>query len=103
MNFTLLDWFIVVFYLTFTIGIGLYAKRFVSGLAGYLVAGRSLKVGVCTAGMIATELGTVTIMYMGEGGYRDGFAALVLGVIMTIVYFAVGKSGFIIRDRKSVV
>ena len=96
MNFTQLDWLIVVFYLLFTIGIGLYAKRSVKGLAGYLVAGRSLKIGVCTAGMIATELGTVTIMYMGEGGYRNGLSALVLGIIMTTVYFAVGRSGFII-------
>jgi len=99
-NFTQLDWAIIVIYLAFTIGIGLYAKRFVSGLSGYLVAGRSLKIGVCTAGMIATELGTVTIMYMGEGGYRNGFSALVLGVIMVIVYFAVGRSGFIIEGLR---
>ena len=100
MNFTQLDWVIVILYLLFTIGIGLYAKRSVTGLAGYLVAGRSLKIGVCTAGMIATELGTVTIMYMGEGGYRNGLSALVLGIIMTIVYFAVGKSGFIISGLR---
>ncbi|MFC1508459.1 sodium:solute symporter [Candidatus Omnitrophota bacterium] len=100
MNFTSLDWIIIVTYLAFTIGIGLYAKKFVSGLAGYLVAGRSLKVGVCTAGMIATELGTVTIMYMGESGYRNGFSALVLGIIMTTVYFTVGKSGFIIEGLR---
>ncbi|MCD6307653.1 MAG: sodium:solute symporter family protein [Candidatus Latescibacteria bacterium] len=101
MNFTMLDWGIVVVYMIFTFGIGLYAKRAVSGLSGYIVAGRSLKIGVCTAGMIATELGTVTIMYMGEGGYRNGFAALVLGIIMVIVYFAVGQSGFIIEGLRS--
>jgi len=99
-NFTQLDWIIVVVYMVFTFGIGIYAKRSVSGLAGYIVAGRSLKVGVCTAGMIATELGTVTIMYMGEGGYRNGFSALVLGIIMTAVYFAVGKSGFVIEGLR---
>lgn len=99
-NFSQLDWIIVIFYMLFTIGVGLYAKRAVTGLAGYLVAGRSLKVGVCTAGMIATELGTVTIMYMGDGGYRGGFSALVLGIIMVIVYFAVGRSGFIISGLR---
>ncbi len=101
MNFTILDWSIIVVYLAFTFGIGLYAKRFVSGLSGYIVAGRSLKVGVCTAGMIATELGTVTIMYMGDGGYRNGFAALVLGIIMVIVYYAVGRTGFIIEGLRA--
>ena len=55
-NLNEVDWIIIVVYLVFTFGIGLYAKRFVSGLAGYLVAGRSLKVGVCTAGMIATDV-----------------------------------------------
>lgn len=100
MNFTLLDWIIIVVYLALTIGIGLYAKRYVSGLAGFIVAGRSLKLGVCTAGMIATELGTVTIMYMGESGYRNGFSVLVLGIIMVIVYYAVGKSGFIIKGLR---
>ncbi|MCE5249311.1 sodium:solute symporter family protein [bacterium] len=100
MNFTLLDWFIIVLYLSFTIWAGLYARRFVSDLSGYIVAGRKLKLGACTATMIATELGTVTIMYMGEGGYRNGFSALVLGIIMVIVYFAVGYTGFVIKGLR---
>ena len=101
MNFTLLDWFIIFLYLGFTISVGLYAKRFVGDLSGYLVAGRRLKIGVGTATMIATELGTVTIMYMGENGYRNGFSALIVGLILLTVYFLVGSTGFIIeRLRK---
>ncbi len=100
MNFTLLDWFIVFFYLAFTISVGLYAKRFVSDLSGYLVAGRRLKIGVGTATMVATELGTVTIMYMGENGYRNGFSALIFGIIILIAYFLVGRSGFIIEGLR---
>lgn len=50
--------------------------------------------------MVATELGTVTIMYMGEGGYRNGFSAMVLGIIMLIVYFAVGHTGFVIESLR---
>ena len=100
MNFTLLDWCIIVVYLAATISAGLYAKRFVSDLSGYIVAGRTLKLGACTATMIATEIGTVTFMYMGEGGYRDGFSAMILGVIMLAVYFAVGRSGFIIAGLR---
>ena len=38
MNFTLLDWIIIFVYLGFTISVGLYAKRFVGDLSGYLVA-----------------------------------------------------------------
>ncbi len=100
MNFTGLDWAIVVVYVLFTVVIGLYAKRSVTGLAGYIVAGRSLKIGVATAGMIATELGTVTIMYMGHSGYLNGFSALITGIIMTFAYYMVGKTGFIIKGLR---
>jgi len=99
-NFTGLDWVIVVVYVLFTVAVGLYAKRSVSGLAGYIVAGRSLKLGVATAGMIATELGTVTIMYMGHSGYLNGFSVLILGIIMTFSYYFVGKTGFIIKELR---
>lgn len=100
MNFASLDWIIIIVYLIFTISVGLYAKRFVSDLSGYIVAGRKLKVGAGSATMIATELGTVTIMYMGQSGYINGFSALVLGIIMLVVYFAVGHTGFIINGLR---
>ncbi len=41
-GFAGLDWAIVVVYLLLTLGIGVFAARFVKGIAGYLVAGRSL-------------------------------------------------------------
>lgn len=100
MNFSLLDWLIIFVYLGLTISVGIYAKRYVSGLSGYIVASRRLKVGVGTATMIATELGTVTIMYMGENGYRNGFSAFVVGLISLTVYFLVGYSGFIINGLR---
>lgn len=100
MNFTLLDWVIIFFYLAFTISVGIYAKRFVDDLSGFLVAGRRLKIGVGTATMIATELGTVTIMYMGESGYHNGFAALIFGIIILISYFIIGRTGFIIEGLR---
>ena len=100
MNFTFIDWIIVFVYLTFTISVGIYAKRFVGDLTGYIVAGRRLKLGVGTATLIATELGTVTIMYMGETGYRNGFSALIMGVIFLVAYFIVGQTGFIIEGLR---
>jgi solute:Na+ symporter, SSS family len=100
MNFATIDWIIVIFYLIFTISVGIYAKRFVGDLSGYIVAGRRLKIGAGTATMIATELGTVTIMYMGENGYRNGFSAFVVGLITLFVYFMVGQTGFIIEGLR---
>lgn len=100
MTFATLDWIIVAVYLTVTISAGLYAKRFVGSLEGYLVAGRRLKIGAGTATLIATELGTVTMMYMGENGYHNGFAAFVVGIIAFVAYFLVGSTGFIIEGLR---
>ncbi len=100
MNFTMLDWFIIVVYLVFTVAVGLYAKRIVKDLSGYLVAGRRLKVGIGTATIVATELGTVTVMYMGESAYYNGFAAFIFGIICLIAYMIVGRTGFIIEGLR---
>ncbi len=100
MNFTIIDWIIVFVYLCLTISIGLYARKCVGDISGYIVAGRRLKIGAGTATMIATELGTVTMMYMGENGYRNGFSAFIVGIIMLTVYFLVGQTGFIIAGLR---
>lgn len=100
MNFTWIDWTIIIGYLTLTVAIGLYAKRFVDDLSGYLVAGRRLRVGLGTATLIATELGTVTIMYMGQNGYTNGFSAMVVGLILLTAYLLVGQTGFIIEGLR---
>ena len=100
MNFTWVDWLIIIGYLGATVSVGLYAKRFVSDLAGYLVAGRRLRIGLGTSTLIATELGTVTIMYMGQNGYQNGFAAMVMGIILLTAYLLVGRTGFIIEGLR---
>jgi solute:Na+ symporter, SSS family len=100
MNFSWIDWLIIAVYLIATVAIGLYAKRFVSDLSGYLVAGRRLRIGLGTSTLIATELGTVTIMYMGQNGYQNGFAAMVFGIIILTAYMLVGRTGFIIEGLR---
>ncbi|MFA6471032.1 MAG: sodium:solute symporter family protein [Candidatus Latescibacterota bacterium] len=100
MNFSWIDWLIIVVYLGATISVGLYAKKFVSDLSGYLVAGRRIRVGLGTSTLIATELGTVTIMYMAQNGYQNGFAAMVFGIIILIAYMLVGRTGFIIEGLR---
>ena len=100
MNLAILDWIIIVVYLCLTVGVGLYARKCVGSVSGYIVAGRRLKIGAGTATMIATELGTVTIMYMGENGYRNGFSAFIVGLITLFVYFVVGQTGFIIEGLR---
>jgi SSS family solute:Na+ symporter len=100
-NFTLLDWGIVVFYLAATLAAGLYGKRFVSGLSDFLVAGRELGTFIGIATLAATEIGTITFMYYAELGYKTGFASFINGLIAGAVMLFIGRTGFIIRQMRS--
>ncbi|MEW6471551.1 MAG: hypothetical protein AB1679_04720 [Actinomycetota bacterium] len=68
MNFTPVDWSIVVGYLVATVAVGIVGKRYVGNVSHYLVAGRELGLYVGIATLAATEIGTITFMYNGEFG-----------------------------------
>ena len=96
MNFGSVDWVILVVYLLCSIALGVWARRFVEDLSGYLVAGRRVRTSLGIATFVATELGTVTFVYFGELGYVSGFACFIIGILAMIAYSAVGKTGFIV-------
>jgi SSS family solute:Na+ symporter len=97
MNFTPVDWAIVVGYLVATVAVGLVGKRYVGTVSHYLVAGRELGLYVGIATLAATEIGTITFMYNGEFGYKYGFAAFAPALISGLVMIFVGCTGFVIR------
>ncbi len=96
MNFSFIDWTILVVYLAVTVAIGIWVKRYVESLSGYMVAGRRIKVSLGVATFAATEIGTITFMYFGELGYVSGFSCFVIGLLAMLAYMIVGKTGFII-------
>ena len=95
-DFGPVDIAIVVFYLALSVGIGLLANRFITGLTGYLVAGRSLGTALSVATMTGSELGLITVMYQAQKGFTGGFAALHIGLIAGVVTLVVGLTGFIV-------
>ncbi len=97
MNFGIIDWGIVVLYLVCTFGIGILAARRIKGVADFLVAGRKLRINLAIASLVGTELGLVTMMFMAEEGFRNGFAALIIGVIWGAAYIVIGSTGFIVE------
>jgi SSS family solute:Na+ symporter len=101
MTFTLLDWSVLVVYLLLTVAAGLYAKRYVEDLSGYMVAGRRVGLSLGVATFAATELGTITFMYFSELGYVTGFSAFVIGILGMLAYMFVGKTGFIIERLRT--
>ncbi len=96
MNFTIIDWAIVIGYLLVSVSIGLIGKRYVGNISHYLVAGRELGLYIGIATLAATEIGTITFMYNGEFGYKYGFAAFAAALISGLVMIFVGRTGFII-------
>jgi len=96
MNFAPVDWIIVAGYLTLSVAIGLFGKRYIGNVAHYLVEGRELGTFIGIATLAATEIGTITFMYNGELGYRYGFSAFAAALISGVVMIIVGRTGFII-------
>lgn len=97
MAFSPLDWLIVGLYLAGTLAAGLYGRRYIAGVAEYLVAGRELGVFVGVATLAATEIGTITFMYYAELGYKTGFASFINGLIAGAVMIFIGRTGFVVR------
>ncbi|HYU45462.1 MAG TPA: hypothetical protein VEK84_04700, partial [Terriglobales bacterium] len=96
MNFTSLDWAIVVSYLIASVSIGWLGKRYIGNVSHYLVAGRELGVYIGVATLAATEIGTITFMYNAELGYKYGFSAFAAALISGLVMIIVGRTGFVI-------
>ena len=100
MNFTPIDWVIVIAYLAFSVSIGLAGRKYAGNVSHYLVAGRTLGPYIGIATLAATEIGTITFMYNSELGYRYGFAAFSAALISGIVMIFVGRTGFIIAKLR---
>tara|TARA_R110002072_G_scaffold302710_2_gene487687 strand:+ start:222364 stop:224001 length:1638 start_codon:yes stop_codon:yes gene_type:complete len=101
-NFTSLDWGIVVAYLVISIFVGIWANRYVGNIAGYLVAGRTLRIRLALATMTGTEIGLVTVMYSAELGFTQQYASLYLALYELVILLFIGLTGVVVyRLRES--
>src|SRR5438094_4269984 len=101
MTLTALDWLIIVVYLAGCMVAGIGMRRFVRGVEDFAVAGREMDVYLGVASLAATELGLGTIMYTAQLGFEKGFAGATIGVIMAVVMYVVGRTGFIIAPLRA--
>ncbi|MDA0807087.1 MAG: sodium:solute symporter family protein [Planctomycetota bacterium] len=101
-NFTSLDWGVVVAYLVISIFVGIWANRYVGNIAGYLVAGRTLRIRLALATMTGTEIGLVTVMYSAELGFTQQYASLYLALYELVILLFIGLTGVVVyRLRES--
>lgn len=96
-----IDWIIIAIYLAICLFAGLWMRRFVRGVEDFAVAGREMDVNVGIASLAATELGLVTVMYTAQLGYDKGFAGAMIGVVMALAMYGVGRTGFVIGPMRA--
>jgi solute:Na+ symporter, SSS family len=70
----LIDWLIVIIPVTFVIGMGLYSRRYIRGVADFLAAGRVCGRYVISVGDIANALSIIGLVAYVEVHYKTGFA-----------------------------
>jgi SSS family solute:Na+ symporter len=97
MNFSLFDLGIVAFYIVLVFLSGILMKKYVSGIGDYLVADRTMGFNLGLISMMCTEIGMITYVYYAELGYKAGFSSLIIAVPPMLVYFFLGRTGFIIK------
>src|SRR6476620_9065337 len=95
-----IDWIIITVYVVGCLSAGLWMRRFIRGVDDFTIAGREVHVNLGIASLAATELGLVTIMYTAQLGFEKGFGGAVIGLIMAVAMFSVGKTGFVIEPLR---
>jgi SSS family solute:Na+ symporter len=71
-----LIWFVILYWVI-SVGIGLYAARYVKNSKDYAVAGRSLPIYVVTATVFATWFGSETVLGIPASFLKDGLNGVV--------------------------
>lgn len=99
--FSTIDWWIVGVYVLLAAVPGFLCRKYILGQADFLVAGRTLSVFLATATLTATEMGLITVMYMAEFSYRNGFSGMVVGLLALLATLFIGLTGFVVRGLRN--
>ena len=95
-----LDLGIVLIFLSSTILVGVFARKYIENIADFLVVGRGLGTALAVGTLVASEIGLVTLVYYAEFAYVTGFGALILGLINGVTMWIVGRTGFVVRHLR---
>jgi SSS family solute:Na+ symporter/sodium/proline symporter len=86
----------VIVYLAFLTGVSLYKTRAVKSEADFMVAGRKLSAPILVGTLLATWIGSGSIIASAGLAYREGFAALWFDagvwLALILIYFIAGRA-----------
>ena len=81
----LIDWLIVIIPTCLIVGIGIYSRRYIKGVADFLSAGRVAGRYVISIGDVANALSIIGLVAYVEVHYKTGFALYFWNNIMAPV------------------
>ena len=95
-NFTMVDAAIVVVYLSVSVLIGVFVRKYATNMTAYIGAGRKVGTWLGVATMLGTEMGLITVMYSAQKGFTGGFAAFHIALIAGVGTLLIALTGFIV-------
>ncbi|MGB0581392.1 MAG: sodium:solute symporter family transporter, partial [Limisphaerales bacterium] len=95
-NFSTIDTVIVVAYLSVSVIIGFFVRKYATNMTAYIGAGRKVGSWLGVATMLGTEMGLVTVMYSAQKGFGGGFAAFHIALIAGVCTLLIALTGFIV-------
>lgn len=95
-NFTWIDTVIVIAYLSVSLLIGVFVRKYATNMTAYIGAGRKVGTWLGVATMLGTEMGLITVMYSAQKGFTGGFAAFHIALIAGVGTLLIALTGFIV-------
>jgi SSS family solute:Na+ symporter len=93
-----IDWFLFVLLILAFVAIGYYSRRFVKGVADFLIVSRKMRkyLGLSTGS--AEGLGLISIAVIGEQGFKHGFSYAWMAILSMVILIPMfGLLGFGIK------
>ncbi len=91
---SLLDWLIVLIPTVFVVGMGLFSRRYIRGVADFLSAGRICGRYVICIGDVANGLSIITLVAFVEVHYKTGFALTFWTNLLLPLSVIIGLTGY---------
>jgi Na+/proline symporter len=99
-----IDWLITIFPVVFVLGMGIYSRKYIHGVADYLAAGRVAGRYVIAVGGLESSLGGAALVGLVEAKYQTGYALTFWETMAAPVAIVMALTGYCVyrfRETKA--
>lgn len=97
MNMSWIDWSIVVVLYVLLTAVGIYSRKFMRGVADFLVAGRGMRRYLGLSAGSAADMGAISVVAAMQAYYLAGPSIIFVALIGLAKGIFVGKTGYVIK------